>query len=261
MGRRSDTSNLQLKTSGLVAGYSRRKVTAPLDLELEGGTLTVLLGANGCGKSTLLRTLCGNQRPMEGCVEICGRDIRRMSGQELARYTSLVCTERQMAGGLTVAETVALGRQPHTGFFGRLSATDRRVTEEAMEAMGIAEMRDRHTATLSDGERQKTMIARELAQATPLIVLDEPTSFLDVASRLDVMALLGRLARDGKTILLSTHDVGEALCVADSAWLMSDGRIESGSVAELRESGAFGRLFADRGIVFDSAAGDYRIQD
>lgn len=253
------TTTPLLTTCGLVAGYPRRRVTPPLDLRLHRGSLTVLLGANGCGKSTLLRTLCGVQPAVEGSVLIGKNDIRRMNAGELARCVSLVCTDRTLAGGLTVEETVALGRQPHTGFFGRLSTNDRRAVTEAMETMGIIRMRNRYTATLSDGERQKAMIARALAQATDLIVLDEPTSFLDVASRLDVMALLARLTRSGKTILLSTHDVGEALSVADEAWLMSADTLETGNVAALKESGAFDRLFAARGIIFDHAAGDYRL--
>lgn len=254
------TSGMLLHTDGLVAGYPRHRVTSPLTLGLPEGSLTVLLGANGCGKSTLLRTICGNQAALEGHVSIAGRDLRRMSATERARSVSLVCTDRSMAGGLTVEETVALGRHPHTGFFGRMGRADRRAVDEAMEAMGIGEMRLRHTATLSDGERQKTMIARALAQSTPLIVLDEPTSFLDVASRLDVMALLSRLAESGKTILLSTHDVGEALQVADRAWLMADGSVTAGTVDALKSAGAFGRLFAGRGITFDTAAGDYRLK-
>lgn len=248
-----------LTTRGLVAGYPHRRITPALDLQLRRGSLTVLLGANGCGKSTLLRTLCGVQPAIEGSVAIGGHDIRQMNAGELARSVSLVCTDRTLAGGLTVEETVALGRQPHTGFFGRLGRDDRRAVAEAMETMGIIGMRDRYTATLSDGERQKAMIARALAQATGLIVLDEPTSFLDVASRLDVMALLGRLARGGKTILLSTHDVGEALSVADEAWLMAADTLETGDISLLKEAGAFDRLFAHRGIIFDRAAGDYRL--
>lgn len=254
------TAGTLLHTDRLVAGYPRHRVTSPLNLDLPSGSLTVLLGANGCGKSTLLRTLCGNQPSLEGSVTIGGREVRRMSTTEIARNVSLVCTDRSMAGGLTVEETVALGRHPHTGFFGRMGRDDRKAVDEAIETMGIGGMRRRHTATLSDGERQKTMIARALAQETPLIVLDEPTSFLDVASRLDVMALLGRLSAAGKTILLSTHDVGEALQVADAAWLMADGHITTGTVAELKTSGAFERLFAGRGITFDTIAGDYRLK-
>lgn len=241
-----------LTASSLTIGYrGHSPVAGPLDLTLEQGRMTVLLGANGCGKSTLLRTVAGAQPPVSGRLMLGDADIARLKPAELAKAVSLVCTDRTMAGGLTVEQTVALGRQPHTGFFGRLSAADRAVVSEAMETMGIGNMRDRYTATLSDGERQKTMIARALAQETPLIILDEPTTFLDVAARLDVMAMLQRLASQGKTILFSTHDVTEALAVAPHAWLMTQGTVTSGPVDALIASGALNHLFLDPRITFN----------
>ncbi len=242
-----------LTTHFLKIGYPGKDaaVAGPLDLRLEQGVITVLLGANGCGKSTLLRTVSGSQRPLSGSISIGGKPLSRMSLAEKAGTVSLVCTDRTMSGGLTVEQTVALGRQPHTGFLGRLSAHDREVVDRAMSTMGITHMRRRYTATLSDGERQKAMIARALAQETPLILLDEPTTFLDVAARLDVMALLKHLADEGKTILLSTHDIAEALAVAPQAWLMANGTVTCGSVDALVASGAFNHLFNNPNIKFN----------
>lgn len=257
--------SLLLHTSGLVAGYRRgsdsKAVVVPVNLEISAGTFTVLLGANGAGKSTLMRTLAGAQPPLAGTVRICDREIKSITPRERARMISLVYTERTLAGALTVYETVALGRQPHTGFFGRLDRDDRRAVDAAIEAMGLKKLAGRHVATLSDGERQKTMIARALAQATPVILLDEPTAFLDVASRLDTMDMLDRLAhRDGKGILLSTHDTGEALSVADCAWLLpGDGRVVTGRVDTLSDDGSLASLFAGRGVTFDPVARDFRL--
>lgn len=250
-----------LNASSLTIGYrGHSPVAGPVDLSLDQGVMTVLLGANGCGKSTLLRTIAGAQPPLGGTLTIGSTDISRLKPSELAKTVSLVCTDRTMAGGLTVGQTVALGRQPHTGFFGRLSAADRVIVDQAMETMGIASMRDRYTATLSDGERQKTMIARALAQETPLIILDEPTTFLDVAARLDVMAMLQRLASQGKTILFSTHDVTEALAVAPQAWLMTRGTVTSGPVETLIATGALNHLFPDPRITFNPTARTFTLR-
>lgn len=255
------TKPILLTTDNLVAGYGSRAVAGPASVALSPGRMTLLLGANGAGKSTLMRTLAGVQRPLRGSVCVDGRPLTSFTPRQLAREMALVYTDRTLAGALTVEETVALGRHPHTGFFGRLGSDDRRIVTESIASLGLDGMRRRHIATLSDGERQKVMIARALAQATPIIMLDEPTAFLDVASRLEVMALLGRLAHErAKAILLSTHDTGEALAVADDAWLLpGDGSLRAGDVAALIADGSLDRLFAARGVRFDPAAGDFRL--
>lgn len=252
-----------LTLEGLTTGY---RGNAPLlrgiNAGLERGTLTALLGANGAGKSTLLATLAGRLRPLEGRVCIDGRDISRLSPVEMARLVSVVFPERGMGGALTVEQTVALGRHPHTGFLGRLTGSDRRIVNEAMEAMGIERLRERHTATLSDGERQKVMIARAIAQQTPVMLLDEPTAFLDVAARLDSLSLLRRLATElNVAVLLSTHDVAPALnAPADALWLLpGDGSMPSGTPEELAADGTLDRLFGARGVYFDRNAGDFRL--
>jgi len=254
-----------LRTVNLTAGYISAKKSTEIitdaNLSLSGGGITCLLGANGAGKSTLLRTISGLQPPLAGKIIIDGRDITEISRHDMARLISVVYTERTHAGALTVEETVALGRQPYTGFFGRLSADDRRIVARSLVAVGISNLASRFMATLSDGERQKVMIARALAQQTPVIILDEPTSFLDVASRLELMDLLSRMAtQQGKAVLLSTHDVANALAIASFLWLITpDRHMVCGTPEAIIQSGGMDRVFADRNIIFDPSANDYRL--
>lgn len=250
----------------LSVGYIRNGkatvVTSGISANLEAGTVTLLLGANGAGKSTLLRTLSGAQEPLSGTVTVNGRDIVKLSGREMAQAVSLVYTDRTGGGGLTVEELTGLGRYPYTGWSGRLSADDREVVCEAMEAVGIMHKRNAAIATLSDGERQKAMIARALAQQTPVMLLDEPTSFLDVATRLNILNLLRRLATERRVaVLLSTHDISASLAVADNMWLLTargEKKFLHGSCRELIASGCMDLIFADKNIVFNPATGDYR---
>lgn len=252
---------MTLSASKLIAGYGRHAVTGPSDLTLRPHSTTVLIGANGTGKSTLLRTLAGAQPPIGGSVCIGGEDIRRLSRRRLAQCMSLVYTDPGNADDLTAEEVVALGRHPHTGVFGRLSAADHAEIDSAIRAVGIDSLRRRKTATLSDGERQKTMIARAVAQATPIMLLDEPTSFLDAASRIEIMQLLRKLCREhGKSILLSTHDIAPALDVADDLWVMdrAAGTLVCGTRDEVIATGVMDRVFHTSAVRFDSATLDYR---
>lgn len=205
-----------ITTNRLTVGYRGHRVVEDISLSLPCGRLVCLLGPNGAGKSTLLRTLCGFQPPIEGTVTISGSDITTMSAAEVARLVSVVLTDRPLTPSLTAAEMVGMGRAPYTGFWGRLSDEDRRLVSEAMQTVGIAPLATRRMGRLSDGERQKVMIAKALAQHTPVIVLDEPTAFLDYPSKVAVMKTLARLAHDeGKTILMSTHDLELAAQLGD----------------------------------------------
>lgn len=205
-----------ITTSRLTVGYRGHRVVEDISLSLPCGRLVCLLGPNGAGKSTLLRTLCGFQPPIEGTVTISGSDLTAMSAAEVARLVSVVLTDRPLTPSLTAAEMVGMGRAPYTGFWGRLSDDDRRLVSEAMTTVGIAQLATRRMGQLSDGERQKVMIAKALAQHTPVIVLDEPTAFLDYPSKVAVMKTLARLAHDeGKTILMSTHDLELAAQLGD----------------------------------------------
>ena len=205
-----------ITTNRLTVGYRGHRVVEDISLSLPCGRLVCLLGPNGAGKSTLLRTLCGFQPPIAGTVTISGNDITTMSAAEVARLVSVVLTDRPLTPSLTAAEMVGMGRAPYTGFWGRLSDDDRRLVSEAMQTVGIAPLATRRMGQLSDGELQKVMIAKALAQHTPVIVLDEPTAFLDYPSKVAVIKTLARLAHDeGKTILMSTHDLELAAQLGD----------------------------------------------
>ena len=205
-----------ITTNRLTVGYRGHRVVEDISLSLPCGRLVCLLGPNGAGKSTLLRTLCGFQPPIAGTVTISGSDITTMSAAEVARLVSVVLTDRPLTPSLTAAEMVGMGRVPYTGFWGRLSDDDRRLVSEAMQTVGIAPLATRRMGQLSDGELQKVMIAKALAQHTPVIVLDAPTAFLDYPSKVAVMKTLARLAHDeGKTILMSTHDLELAAQLGD----------------------------------------------
>ncbi len=248
---------MALEAINLTVGYPGRAVVSGISRLLPEGALTVLVGANGSGKSTLLRTLTGAQPPLHGRVELDGRDIASYKAARLARHLSLVLTDRMGGGGLLVEELVSIGRHPYSGFLGRMSADDRRAVRNAIRLVGLDDKAGAFVASLSDGERQKAMIARAIAQDTDLIVLDEPTSFLDVSSRFEIMDLLGRLAaEEGKTVLLSTHDIAPAISVATNIWAISQGQLVSGPIEQLEQSGALNQVY--RGVEFDPTAKDFR---
>ncbi|MBR1543658.1 MAG: ABC transporter ATP-binding protein [Muribaculaceae bacterium] len=252
-----------LTTHSLSVGFKNGKATttllSELNLSLEQGTLTALLGRNGAGKSTLLRAIGGSERPLSGCVKINGDDLHNMSFAQAARLIALVTTERVSVGALTVRELVELGRQPHTGFLGKLSAQDREAVEQAMENTGIKDMAGKMMSQLSDGERQKVMIARALAQETPVIILDEPTAFLDVANRIETMQLLGELAHaQDKAVLLSSHDISQSLRLADRLWLVTDNRsIICDSPQKILSNNEMDRIFNSDHIRFNPTLLDF----
>ena len=230
-----------ITTNRLTVGYRGHRVVEDISLSLPCGRLVCLLGPNGAGKSTLLRTLCGFQPPIEGTVTISGSDITTMSAAEVARLVSVVLTDRPLTSSLTAAEMVGMGRVPYTGFWGRLSDDDRRLVSEAMQTVGIDSLATRRMGRLSDGERQKVMIAKALAQHTPVIVLDEPTAFLDYPSKVAVMKTLARLAHDeGKTILMSTHDLELAAQLGDELMKIENKHIRKITADEV--SRIIGRL-------------------
>lgn len=241
-----------VQAEGLSVGYPKRIVQRSLSFCLRSGTMACLLGANGVGKSTLLRTLCGAQPALEGNVKVMDKPLGNYSSAGLSRVVGVVLTDKTFAGGLTVRELVALGRQPHTGFWGRLHRHDNQIIDEMLQRTGIERKQHCHVAELSDGERQKAMIAKALVQEVPLIILDEPTAFLDVVSRIEIMTLLQTLAHEQhKAILLSTHDVEQALLTADELWLMSEEGITCGDTHQLLDRHGMDGLFAHQGIVFD----------
>lgn len=234
-------------------------IHSDLRIHLRAGELTCLLGANGAGKSTLLRTLSGTQAPLAGQLFLHNRPIEQYSERELSREIGLVLTDRTTAGGLTVYQLVALGRQPHTGFFGRLRPTDHDRIAQALEQVGMAHKSRHYMAQLSDGERQKAMIAKALVQECPIILLDEPTAFLDAASRIEILSLLHRLAvEQRKAILLSTHEVEHALVQADRLWLLTPQGMTCGTPEDLVLGHHLDRLFPQSDLKFDYYQGTFR---
>ena len=249
-----------IETRKLAIGYTgrsgRHTVHPGLDLQLFAGRLTCLMGRNGAGKSTLLKTLCGLLPPLGGTVLVEGRPIRDYTPEQLAARVGVVLTERTQAGGISVYDLVALGRYPHTGFFGTLREKDHAAVRAALEAVGITHKAESHVAELSDGERQKAFIAKALAQECPIILLDEPTAFLDVTSRLETMLSLRRLAHERrKAILLSSHDLDTALQTADEIWLQGDTAkpMVCGTPDALVADGSLERFFGNDTIRFDPA--------
>lgn len=210
-------NKLTLKIENLTTGYGDKTVSCGLEAVVQPGVLTCLLGENGAGKSTLLRTIAGLQPPLGGRVLLCTdggpvTDTATLSRSARSRLISVVLTEHPDMQMVTAGELVGMGRLPYTGFFGGLTAADRQLVDQAMELTGTQRFASRQINSLSDGERQKVMIAKALAQQTPVILLDEPTAFLDYPSKVEMMVLLRRLAREeGLTILLSTHDIDLAL--------------------------------------------------
>ncbi len=228
------------------------------EVALRRGELTGLLGPNGSGKSTLIRTLCNLQSALSGEIRLGGQPLYGMKQREQAQRLSLVLTERTGGGNLSVYEVVALGRIPYTDWFGTLGPIDRRMIERALDLADVSRFRDRKLFALSDGERQKVMLARALAQDTPLIILDEPTAHLDLPNRIDMMQLLRKLAGEaGKAILISSHELDLTLQSADQLWLLSDRQLIAGTPEDLVLNGTFQSVFRHTGVRFDVLSGSF----
>lgn len=258
-------ATIQLKN--LAIGYKVKShenvVARELTTEINSGELTCLLGANGVGKSTLLRTLAAFQSKLEGEIDIMNREIGTYSDKELSRTIGVVLTEKCDVRNMTARELIAMGRSPYTGFWGTLHEEDQKIVERSIALVKIENLADRMVHTLSDGERQKVMIAKALAQQTPVIFLDEPTAFLDFPSKVEIMQLLHQLTREtDKTIFLSTHDLELALQIADKIWLMDRQHgITMGTPEDLALEGHLSVFFARKGIVFDMETGLFRIEN
>ena len=249
---------LQHLSIGYTAKSRQHVVARGLSASIQSGELTCLLGRNGVGKSTLLRTLSAFQPALQGDILYrTGQEesllLSSLSDKQLSRLIGVVLTERPHVRNMTVDEMVAMGRSPYTGFWGVLTADDHTIIDDAIRLTGIEALRHRMMHTLSDGERQKVMIAKALAQQTPVIFLDEPTAFLDFPSKVEMMQLLHRLAADEqKTIFLSTHDVELALQLADRLWVMESDSLHVGTPKELAVNGVLSRFIERDGIRFDS---------
>jgi len=250
MGESIQLQNLSI---GYQTRHGVRTVATGINGTIKSGELTCLLGANGVGKSTLLRTLSSFQPQTGGKILLKGRELSDYNDKQLSKLIGVVLTEKPDVRNMTVRELVSLGRSPYTGFWGTYSKEDLQVVDEAISMVGIGQLSKRMVHTLSDGERQKVMIAKALAQQTPVIYLDEPTAFLDYPSKVEVLQLLCRISREAhKIVFLSTHDVELALQLADTIWLMTQGEAMTiGSPKALAEQGALGRFIERQGIAFN----------
>jgi len=252
-----------LSTQNLTIGYHKKGKTdiiqPDLKLKLRAGELVCLIGPNGSGKSTLLRTLAGLQKPLSGKTLIDGDDASRLSQRQKALVTALVLTERVDIENATVYNIVSLGRHPHTPWWGNMTEKEDEFIHEMIEMVHLKHKTNAFLNELSDGERQRVMIAKALAQDTPIILLDEPTAHLDLPNRVEIMLLLHKLAHNTqKAILLSTHELDLALQAADRIWLISSDRgVECGVPEDMVFNGSFDRAFHSNSYVFNAANGNF----
>ncbi len=252
-----------LETRALAIGYRRRgksdlRLGHGLELRLQRGKLVGLLGPNGIGKSTLLRTLAGVRKPLAGQVLISGSDIANLKPGELARHLSMVLTALPPPMLMTGYGLVALGRHPHTDWLGRMTPEDHSKVAAALRAVKGEDLAEQALAELSDGQRQKLLIARALAQESQIMLLDEPTAYLDLPRRIETMSLLKRLAHSQqRAILVSTHDLDLALRSCDRLWLMSPAGITVGAPEDLVLDGRLSETFRADGVRFDQRRGGF----
>lgn len=249
----------------LAVGYRQERgavktVLSGINLQLHRGEFACLLGPNGAGKSTLLRTLAGTQPELDGAVTIGGVALHRLAKKALAQRLSVVLTDRLQVGNLTVYELISLGRFPYTGLRGRLTPRDHQAVRWAVQATHLADLAHQPVTELSDGQRQRVMIARALAQEPEFMLLDEPTAFLDLPTRVEITGLLRRMARQtGLAVLMSTHDLDLALRTADTLWLITEsGQFLCGTPEDLVLNGAFEATFASAELDFDREVGGFR---
>ena len=265
-----DDNNKIISTEELAVGFPARgrrrrtkTVAAGIDVSLHGGEVVCLLGPNGSGKSTLIRTLAGLHTPLDGVVKLSGQEIDLLSNKQISREVSTVLTDRLTIGNLSVQELVSFGRSPYTGWFGSLDKKDKQKVAWAIESTGVVPLIDRDVMHLSDGERQKVMIARALAQDTPAMLLDEPTAHLDLPNRVAIIRLLRKLSHNtNKAVLFSTHELDLALKAADALWLINrEGRVITGTPEDLVLDGTFEAVFEQDSFEFDRSTGSFKLHE
>ena len=254
-----------LYTRELTIGYKTKggalELEKELDSKIHNGEMVCLIGPNGCGKSTLMRTIAGLQKPLSGDAFITGVDVKKIKPHQYAQLLSLVLTDKINAGGMKVMDIVSIGRYPYTNYFAKLEPRDHEIIERSLDSVHLNEYKNRFFSELSDGEKQRVMIAKALAQDTPLIMLDEPTAHLDLPNRVEIMNILKRLTKEtNKAIFLSTHELGLALQTADTIWLMSKGEsMKSGVPEDLVLSGMFEHVFKSDAFQFDKHSGSFKV--
>ncbi|MDR0453022.1 MAG: ABC transporter ATP-binding protein [Treponema sp.] len=253
--------NTLLSAEGLDSGYGKAAVVRGLDLDALRGQTICLIGPNGSGKTTVLRTLAGLLAPIKGAVYIGGREIGRIKPGQKAKQMALVLTEKLSVNMTTAREIAAMGRAPHTGFLGRLLPEDRRIVDEALETVGALGLGERNFASLSDGEKQKVLIARALAQEPELVILDEPTSHLDLRHKVELIQILGRLARErGMTVIMALHDIDIAAKNCQALLLVKNGRVlAQGKPEDIINENTIGDLYDIEGASFDALTGSLEV--
>lgn len=243
-----------IKLNDITLSFGSRKLIEHASAHFECGRMTALLGRNGTGKSTLLRAIASLGEVQGGAIEIGGRELSDLSNADLARMVAFVNTERVSVEAMTAYDLVAVGRSPYTDWSGRLRSSDHEAIERSIRIAGVEHLADRYVDTLSDGECQRVMIAKALAQDTPAILLDEPTSYLDMPNRYELCTLLGRLAHDeGKCVLFSTHELDIALTLSDNIALVDTPQLLYMPTREMIASGSIERLFDSPYIRFDAS--------
>ncbi|WP_299526269.1 ABC transporter ATP-binding protein [Winogradskyella sp.] len=259
-----DHNNIILKASELSIGYKAKKaesvVASNINFELEKGQLIGLVGANGIGKSTLLRTLIKVQPALSGSTILNGKDLKSTTSLELAKQLSIVLTEPISSKNLLVYELVALGRHPYTNWIGSLTESDIAIVNNALKLVNIEDLKTKRCYELSDGQLQKVMLARALAQDTDIIVLDEPTTHLDMYHKAYILKLLQKLTKEtGKTILFSSHEIDLAIQLCDTMIVMQSDKVIFDEPCNLISEGVFASLFPSDLIVFDTTSGSFRV--
>lgn len=245
----------------LTIGYGQRKLLDNVSAQMTEGQLIALLGRNGTGKSTLLRAMMGLGKPQQGAIFLQGKKIAEMKPEKLAQKISFVTTDKVRIANLSCEDVVALGRAPYTNWIGQLQPEDKERVREAMRLVSMSDYADKTMDKMSDGECQRIMIARALAQDTPVILLDEPTAFLDLPNRYELCLLLKRLAQqEGKCIIFSTHDLDIALSLCDSIMLIDNPQLYCLPTSEMTVSGHIERLFRNESVTFDAQEMRVRIK-
>ena len=255
------TGEYRIQTENLKVGYHHQVVVDGVEVLALKGKMICLLGPNGAGKSTILRTLSGMLSPVNGAVYLDGENVEQMGKSNLARRMAVVLTERLSPGMMTAFDIVAMGRHPYTGFFGKLKAEDKAMVWEALRSVNADNLAHRYYEELSDGEKQKVMIARALAQQPELIVLDEPTSHLDIRHRIEVVNILGKLCREkGLTVILSLHDIDLALKGCELVLMVKDGQVmEKGRPEEIVRQGVVQKLYGIHDAYYDDLLGSLEL--
>ena len=234
-----------LRTKDLHIGYKDKAILPPINVSLDEGNLIALIGPNGAGKSTLFKTLTAHIKPISGSIELMGKELSDYSSKEKAMLIGLVLTERPDDMFLKVYDVVASGRCPYTNFFGKIEKEDETIIQESLDIVGINQLKNRYFNALSDGEKQKVMIAKTLAQNTPIIFMDEPTAFIDYPSKIELFSLMKMLTKErNKTIIFSSHDLELLLRYTDDIWMISKGKeLVSAKKDDLLESGILKEYF------------------